>query len=108
TNSLAAAAFGLDGLVTRYSGTNSGYAPLATVLALGAVPSMRSILILELPATLDSVVTPKPRGSSMIDCSICVTFTYKRGAATGWLPRPNSSLRRLYSTPSLGLATANT
>ena len=30
------------------------------------------------------------------------------GAATGWLPRPNSSLRRLNSTPSPGLATANT
>ena len=79
---------------------------MATVLAEGATPLMRIIFIFGLPTALDSVVAPSPLGSSAMPSCSLVVLTYSRGAATGWVPRPNSSLRRLNSTPSAGLATA--
>ncbi len=78
---------------------------LATFAAL---PLIGIALILALPLMPDSVATPRPFGFSATPSSSLRVLTYRRGAATGWLPRPNSRLRRLYSTPSPGLATAYT
>ena len=72
---------------------------------VGATPSIGIVRSLGLPATLLSVDRPRPFGFSAMPSSSALVLRYRRGAEICWSPRPNSSVRRLYSTPSLGLNT---